>query len=374
MELPLGRYVLLEPGQLSCCHPLGEAGVHCIAVITLEEGTVPGEDTRLRCRELIREAKLASRGRAIICMALPAGGFIYEPYGDRPFGAGVAHFHELAAICEAEGADAVMIHRAKSMLQARAGVLGARAAGLPVLVSMEPMGEGDSLLGGTDLLSAFAVLQQLGIAAFGYAASVTGLQLGGLETICPHRRTPVFSIGTNLTGGLSIDDSSQLFVRRAASLAGLGVSGLGIWGAGEQQLVEAARALLAASLAGEQCDDLTADALWAANETQVYYLDENIEFSEPIACRIDMTDDILDAEKVVCDVLCIEVESQDDAYAISINNGHMDQMPVAILSHDEAALEAALFYYNGRAVIDSRSTVEQETIERLAREYASVII
>lgn len=374
MELPLGRYVLLESRQLSYCHALQEAGVRCIAVITLDEGAVPGVDTRLRCRELIQEAKQASGGQAIVCMALPAGEFIYEPYGDRPFGAGVAYFHELAAICKAEGADAVMIYRAQSMLQARAGVLGARASGLPVLVSMEPMGEGDSLLGGTDLLSAFAVLQQLGIAAFGYAASVTGLQMEGLKTICPHRCVPVFSIGRNLTGELSPEDTSELFARRATSLAKLGVSAMGIWGAGEKQLVRAAQALMEVPLSNEHCDDLTADALWAANETQVYYLDETIEFSEPVPCRSDMTDDILDAEKVVCDVLCIEVATQDEAYAISINNGHMDQMPVAILADDEAALEAALFYYNGRVVIDSRSAVEPEILEALAREYGAVII
>lgn len=373
MDLPLGRYVLLERSQLSYCHALTAAGVRCVAIVTLEAER-PDSDTQLRCRTLIREARMVTGDKADVCVALPAGEFIFQPYGDLPFGAGVAHFNELANLCRTEGANAVMIHGAKSMLQARAGVLGARAAGLPVLVSMEPMGEGHSLLGGTDILSAFGVLQQLGIAAFGYSSSVTALQLEALYTICPHRQVPVFSISRNLTGALSAADTGELFARRAANLAGLGVSALGIWGAGGEQLLRAALALVAATHTREGNDDLSADALWAANETQVYYLDENIEFSEPIPCRSDMTDDILEAEKVVCDVLCIEVESQDEAYAISLNNGHMDQMPVAILADDEPALEAALFYYNGRAVIDSRSAIDPEILHRLAQQYAAVVI
>ncbi|MEG0752555.1 MAG: hypothetical protein RR461_01875 [Angelakisella sp.] len=365
---------MLERSQLSYCHAMASAGVHTIAVITLDEGVTPGEEAKILCRTLISEAKLVTAGKAAICIALPAGGFIYEPYGELPFAAGVAHFHELAAICAAEGADAVMIHRAQSMLQARAGVLGARASGLPVLVSMEPLGEGDSLLGGTDLLSAFAVLQQLGIAAFGYATSVTGLQLDAFRIICPHRQVPVFSISQNLTGALSAEDTGELFARRAVSLSAQGVSSIGIWGAGEGQLLYAAQALLEAPQSSESCDDLTSDALWAANETQVYYLDENIEFSEPVACRSDMTDDILEVEKEVCDVLSIEVDAQDEAYAISMNNGHMDQMAVALITDDEAALESALFYYNGRAVVDSRSTLDPEVLQRVAALYGAVII
>ncbi|MEG2073846.1 MAG: hypothetical protein RRY54_03685 [Angelakisella sp.] len=374
MDLPLGQYILLERSQLSYCHAMTEAGVRCIAVITLNEELSAGKEARIRCKMLIDEAKQVTGGKAIICVALPAGGFIYEPYGELPFAAGVAHFHELAAICADLGADAVMVHRAKSMLQARAGVLGARASELPVLVSMEPIGEGESLLCGTDILSAYAVLGQLGIAAFGYASNVTGLQLEALSIICKHRCTPIFSISSNLTGALSAADTGELFARRAASLAKRGVSAVGIWGAGEAQLVCAAQALTEATQCTESCGDLAPEELWAANETQVYYLDENIEFSEPVACRPDMTDDILDAEKEVCDVLCIEMNSQDEAYAISQNNGHMDQMPVAFLSHDEAALETALFYYNGRAVIDSRSTLDPEVLSRLAKQYAAVII
>jgi len=93
----------------------------------------------------------------------------------------------------------------------------------------------------------------------------------------------------------------------------------------------------------------------------VYYLDENIEFSEPLRCRLDMTDDILEKERMVCDALCIELLSADGAHSISLNNGNLDQMPVCFYTDSEAALEAALFYYNGRAIIDSRVPLPEVT-------------
>lgn len=374
-DLPLRRCVILEQGQLSYCHEVTAEGAKALALLTLPDDLEVGEKARILCKNMVADARQVTDGEAAVCVAIPAGGFYYEPYGETPFAAGVARFHELATICAMAGADCVMIHRAKSMLQARAGVLGARASGLPVLVSMEPLGEGDSLLGETDLLSAYAVLRLLGVAAFGYASSATALQLTALEAVAAHGGVPLFSITSNLTGTATGEDAGELFERRVRRLSSLGVASIGIWGAGRVQLIRAARAIGAAE---EQEPDergsLTYADLWAANETQVYYLDENVEFSEPVECHMDMTDLVLNAEKDVCDLLCIEVETQDEAYAISQNNGNLDQMPVCLLSHDEAALEAALFYYNGRAVVDSRSHLGGEVLDRLALHYGALIL
>lgn len=374
-DLPLRRCLLLERSQLSYCHEALEQGNAVGVVLALPEELSAGDEARLLCKSLVAEARVVTDGKAFICLAIPAGEFYYQPYGDTPFAAGVAHFHELAAIAAEAGADCVMIHRARSMLQARAGVLGARASGLPVLVSMEPVGEGDSLLGGTDLLSAYAVLRLLGIAAFGYASSVTALQLPAFEAISAHRSIPLFSITQNLTGSVASEQSGELFARRTEQLARLGVGSVGIWGAGQSQLMTAAGASTATlPLDEDERGTLTAADLWAANETQVYYLDENVELGEPVPCHHDMTDDVLEAEREVCSLFCIELHSQDEAITVSINNGNLDQMPVALSSDDEAALEAALFYYNGRAVIDSRSHLDEEIVERLASQYGALIL
>ncbi|MEG1686784.1 MAG: hypothetical protein RR276_02760, partial [Angelakisella sp.] len=227
-DLPLRRCILLDRDQLSFAPALANAGIKSLAVLELPNDITPGEDAKITCKRLIDEARTVTAGKALLCVAIPAGNFFYEPYGDMPFAQGVAHFHELAFLCKEQGADAVMIHRAKSMLQARAGVLGARAAGLPVLVALEPIGEGDTLLGGTDLLAAFAVLRLLGIAAFGYASSVAALQLPGLETVAAHGGVPLFSITRNLTGALSAKETGALFADRAKGLSELGVSAVGI--------------------------------------------------------------------------------------------------------------------------------------------------
>lgn len=369
-----GNCVFLERSQLSYYKTILDAGAKPVAVVTLPDTLVPGNDARIFCKNAIEEIRLVTHGEIPVCIAIHGGDFYYQPYGETPFGLGVAHFHELSCYCADHGADAIMVHRARSMLQARAGVLGARASGLPVLVSMELIGEGE-LLGETDLLAAFAVLGLLGISAFGCASSVAGIQLEALETIAAHHHLPLFSITQNLTGTHSAAECSSLFVARATKLASLGITTMGIWDAGEQQLAEAVAAMSAAACPpADQRGSLTAADMWAANETQVYYLDENVEFSQPVDCRPDMTDDVLEAEKQVCDLLYINVESPDDAYSISINNGNIDQMPVCFLCHDEASLEAALFYYNGRAAVDSRSLIPPEALERLAQQYGALII
>ena len=373
--VPQRPCILLYEDQLAFCRGIAGAGAQPVAVVPLPENLKPGPEGTACCRRLMEKAREQTGGEALLCAAIFAGDLILEPYGAIPFAAGVAHFHELAAACAAAGAHWVMVYCARSLLQARAGVLGCRAAGLPVLVSMEPLGEGEVLLGQTDLLSAFAVLQELGIAAFGYSTSFTGAQLEALETIRPHRRIPVFSVTRNLTGNLSAEDTNILFAQRARQLSALGVGMMGIRGAKEEQLVYAAGALREARLADqEEESELEPDNIWAANETQVYYLDENLEFSDPVECRLDMTDDVLEAERSGCDVLCIQLDSADDAYAISLNNGHIDQLPVAFLGESEEALEAALFYYNGRAIIDSRSGLEPEVLEELADRYGAVVL
>lgn len=374
--LPLQGCILLEHAQLSYSAAIRAQGIPVCAVMTLPDGVEPGEDARRLCAELVAEAHTVAGAEVRVCIAIPAGGFYYQPYGELPFAAGVAYFHELTLSCAAQGADYVMIHRAKSMLQARAGVLGARAAGLPVMVSMEPIGDGDSLLGETDLLSAYAVLRLLGVAGFGYASSAAALQFPAFEQIAAVRNNiPLFSITGNLTGITVGDGADELFAGRVRRLTELGVSCVGIWGAGGHQLELMSKVLVNAEpVALPQCESLRQCDLWAANETQIYNLEENIEFGEPIDCRLDMTDEVLDAEKEPGRLLCIEVGDQDDAYAISVNNGNMDQAPVALLAQDEAALEAALFYYNGRAVVDSQCGLEPGRLHELAALYGALIL
>jgi len=246
-DVHLCPLIFAERAQLSYCRSLTAIGAKTVVVLTLPDAILPDEKGRLKILDIVSEARQIVGNDVLLCPAIPVNHLIFEPYGDIPVAQGVAHFHELASFCSTAGADMVMIHRAHSLLQARTAVLGARNAGLPVAVSIETIGEGDTLLGNTDILAAFVVLQELGIAAFGFASSVTALQIDPLKEILPYRKVPIFSITQNLTARLSAEDTNALFEYRAKSLAQLGVGGIGIWGAQQEQLVQAARALVEAN-------------------------------------------------------------------------------------------------------------------------------
>lgn len=68
----------------------------------------------------------------------------------------------------------LLISGARSLLQARALLLGLRDCGLPVAIALELVGEGNTLLGG-DILSAFPTLQALGTTTSGFSSNATAL-------------------------------------------------------------------------------------------------------------------------------------------------------------------------------------------------------
>ncbi len=108
------------------------------------------------------------------------------------------------------------------------------------------------------------------------------------------------------------------------------------------------------------------------NEHNVFYLDEGFELSEPLTCSLDMTDTLRDAEDEGCDVISIHLTTPDDAYCFA-QSAHMAKLPISFLAESEEALEAGLIYYNGRAMIDSRSEVTDEQMATLAAGYGAVV-
>ena len=109
-----------------------------------------------------------------------------------------------------------------------------------------------------------------------------------------------------------------------------------------------------------------------AGATEPYFLDEYFEHTEPVYCRHDMSDELLELEESGADVATIWVESSDDAYNFALN-AHMLHMPVSFYSDNEEALEMALLLYNGCAFVDSRSEIDQTTLNALAEWYGATV-
>ena len=85
-----------------------------------------------------------------------------------------------------------------------------------------------------------------------------------------------------------------------------------------------------------------------------------------------MTDELLELEGESVDVIVVEINTIDDAKDWACN-AHMANLPVCFYSHDEISLRLALLLYNGRAMIDSRSSLEEEKLQKIAEKYGAVI-
>lgn len=366
----------LDYDQRELCPLVKAAGAEPVLMVPLPEGLFD-QIWAAAAEQRLREARqvLDSLGGAELCAVLPAGELLLEPYGELPFARGVAHYSAAAWVAKNAGADSILIHRAGTLLQARAGVLGARIPGLPVYVTMEITGEGEGLAGGGDILAAFITLQELGVAAFGFCAAVTGIILSALEEVAPYPRVPLMALTRDLTGELPTPEIRELFAARTARLAELGAGWQGVLGAGAPEVEAAARALAVTEPSPvPRVDYRGEEEIWAAGERQVFYLDGGIEFSEPILCESDMADEIIRLEHQGEEAICIQPETADDGYNVSLNNANLTMLPVVFLCDDEDALDSALFFYNGRAMVDSRSILPEERLREVADRYGAVVV
>jgi len=367
---------LLDYDQREFCAAVKAAGAEPVLMVPLPEGLFD-QGWAAAAEEKLREAQQFRDGPdgAELCAVLPAGGFLMEPYGELPFAQGVAHYTSAAEWAERCGADSILVHQARTLLQARAGVLGSRSTQLPVYVTMGIPGEGEGLAGGGDILAAFVTLQELGVAAFGFCAAVTGIILGALAEVAPYPRVPLMALTRDLTGELPTPESRELFASRTAKLAELGAGWQGILEAGVPEVESAVEALAGAPGCGiPRVDYRGKEEIWAAGEKQVFYLDGGIEFSEPILCENDMADEIIRLEHQGEEAICIQPETADDGYNVSLNNANLTMLPVVFLCDDEDALDSALFFYNGRAMVDSRSLIPEERLREVAKRYGAVVV
>ena len=113
--------------------------------------------------------------------------------------------------------------------------------------------------------------------------------------------------------------------------------------------------------------------IWLTNEKTLFALDEDrIEFSAPIACSHDMSDDFFAAERDSFDVMLVSVETPDDALDFA-RNAPFAALPVCFQSEDPEALSRALFLYNGRAMVDSNSSIEESRLRKIADRYGAFV-
>lgn len=105
----------------------------------------------------------------------------------------------------------------------------------------------------------------------------------------------------------------------------------------------------------------------------VFFLEaDTTEISAPIKCQPNMEEIIYEACKSPCDILCVEVNSIDDAVDFA-RDSHMSALPVMFLSENVIALRTALMLYQGIALIDSATLIPEKELREMCKKYGAVV-
>ena len=282
-----------------------------------------------------------------------------------------AYYAERALALKKIGAELILLHGFGGLYHARLAALGAREAGLPVLVCIDcGEGEPESLAEpqtahGDSALACLLCLQELGIAAFGLAGSFERVE-PLLRVLYPYAKTPLLAAPLP-------DREPEVWVACARWVLEAGAR-LFAMADSPAVYLEALLPLLAEY----ECAPFKAAAcpggapILLADPGGAYYLYEDFSLSEPVEMSVDMAQAILEAEEEGADALLFEIADLEDAENF-VQNIAMARRAVCILAHDAGALEYCLLSYPGRALLDSRSEMEREALERLAREYGALI-
>ncbi|MEM1485012.1 homocysteine S-methyltransferase family protein [Oscillospiraceae bacterium PP1C4] len=300
---------------------------------------------------------------------LSTTGLMCEPFGDTEFVRLISIYAEQAAALAKAGVDLLVIETMSSLAECRAAAIAARQTGLPVMLTMTVNSEGRTMWG-DDVLACLIVLQDMGLYAFGLNCSEGPDDMVPLfERIAPYAKIPLIAkpnAGNPLLTPIQFSDKCARLLRRGVSIIG------GCCGTNPEYISALRHMLDSFDIDRVKIQPEEYEILAAARST--YYLDNDLEYSDPITCEVDMADVLLDISHESYDAVLIHLDTPDDGYRFSLN-AHMIDMPVAFESESPEALENALLHYNGKAlVVSTSSALEKELLEEIAARYGAIVL
>ena len=342
------------------CVPTGGANRMSMAALDIFED-VAGYNRRLI------ELAQKSAGHTPLCGMISCSCVESEPFSDDLFLELCGSCAEQAAALAKAGVQYLLCYDMQSLTQARAAVLGARESGLPVYVTTAANHMGETKLG-SSILSMLVSVQSLGASGFGLSSLDGNDVLAGLlQQLAPYADVPLLALPFS-PSGVSVPASGAPGAG-AVELLRSGASALG--GSVESALKQWKGLLDPFDFSRVTAEKADAPIL-AACDSAVFELQEDLEFTEAVSCESEMGDILLAAENSSA-VLLVRVDSADDARSFSMN-AHMARVPVAFLSDSAEALELALAFYNGRAIVSSMSELPHPVLERLCQAFGAVLV
>ena len=356
----------LQAGAQALCTPTPEASAFHLSLYGLEDKV---EEINTRLFNITKQNAQAA-GVPVIGTLGPSGRFI-PPFGESDFDSLYDQYRAQIRVLEENGADGFLLQDQTSLADMRAAVLAARTTDLPIFVTLAVDASGHTVTG-CSLLPCLITLQAMGVEAVGLSGTLSPEEmLPFFEDILPHTQIPLLA-QPNIRHPRGQDYlPPRQFAQEMKALLQTGVSILG----GSEGVSPAHVAQLKQQIAGIPLPPFLpeeADCYAASTETQVFFLRDTLEFSEPLECSINLGEDLIDLDDEQSNVALVEIHSVDDALLLA-EQGHMSRLPLAVQAESLPVLDAALRYFQGRLIVSSDCLIEREHIEARAAKYGAIV-
>jgi len=266
-------------------------------------------------------------------------GMMIEPYGEHKFSEIKSEYSAKAE--KLQDSPAFVLKDMTMLSDLRAALLACKKTGKPVFALLDI---DEELCTSAELPAdaALITLQSMGLSAFGVKSADEENIVAAVKRLVNFAKIPVFAqISEKALEEIS---STGIYTDYAEGYSVFSVS-----------------------------DEKKETAIMLANEREAFFLEpDTTELSEPVACEANMDEILCDLSQESFDVLRIEINSPDDAVAFT-ENAHMATLPVMFTCEDDISVMLALMLYQGRALIDSTCTLDEETIRKAAEKYGAVI-
>lgn len=340
-----------------CCENLILADTQNITHFNLEE-TDDDDELAERYRLSVETAIKKAGGKALVGAVLSSEDCSVSEYDCGAFEDAVFDYLEKITILRDCGADIIIIKNNSRLWQMRAAVIAAVQADIPVFVTVNADEDGKSE-NEVDYIAALITLQSLGASAFGiYSTDGIGELPELLHRIFPHAEIPLIAVG----------NFSEM---NRYDLKALAESGASIYINTSENSSDAVTGMILQNGSNYNSES-EKDSYAAAVESEVFFLPENIELSEPIECDYGMSDDLIDMDDENITSICIRLNSSDDVTLLAVNS-NMSRLPVTVNASDTTTLEAALRYFTGRLIVDSRCPIDRDELENLCQKYGAIL-
>lgn len=265
---------------------------------------------------------------------------------------------EKITVLKDSGADFILLNNAGTLGEMRAAVFAAETAEIPIFITMDVDEDGKNVTG-TDYIASLITLQSLGAAAFGISCSEgTEIQAELLSAAFAHAEIPLVAVGAlsccskeELT--MLSESGAAIFFNNAGSL--------------DSDTVSFVKKLSVRYDASEEKDSYA-----AAVDREAFFLFDDLVLSEPLTCSYRLADDIIDMDDENINSVYVELYSTDDA-AILADNASMTRLPITVHSNDAVTLEAALRYFQGRLIVDTRCDISEEQMQQFSEKYGAIL-